>query len=996
TSTAGIAVAMVASTKAELKTFTITADPTGAAVILTTQPTAQFIGDAANVSSVLSTVMASPTLDVVANGVDASTVTVVIKDINDNLVPAAEVVLSADGTGNVYTQPVGGTDVAGGAIAPLASTTAEQKTVTITVEPSGNLVILSGQPTVDFIPDSSSVSASLSTAVANPNTDIIANGVFSSLITITIRDVNGNPIPNVDVDVSSTGTGNVITQPTAPTDAAGEATASMVTTAPELKTLSFNADPLGQAVILDIHPTIAFIPNISPSLSSALVTPRAGIVADGVQTALITVTVIDSFGAPALGQNVMVTSSGTGNVITQPAATTDVFGQTTATIAATIAELKNLTFVVNGLDTDLELDTHPTVTFIGDATNISNSLSTIVVTPSFGALANGVDTITGLVTARDVNGNAVEGQTVLLLAGGDGNTLVQPVALTDANGEASGTLSSVTAEEKLFTARINPGPQGVALSSLHTVEFIWPYTGARYVRVGGSDAATGESPASAWATLGMAASTATLGQTVYVGAGTYQEAITLATNGTVLSRIRFIADTSGSFTSDAGTVLIDAAGASAAITIDADYITIDGFSVTGASPGLGTGGGVLITSNALDTVVRHCRLYSNERGIHCTATYGVTVESNNISNNFAGDGIGLWIDAATNVLAINNLIYNHAGVGVVISGGASSIDVHSCTYFANGGDQVFVTGSGTSADLKHCVMADGLADGIEVSGGATATSSFNLIWNHVGLDWTMGAGDAVGDPLFINPFGGDFLLGGANAGDDAFQLTLGSPAINGGASSADQVILSTGSSMAECTTRLDGILDGTNPDGSTLNLGFHYGAQTQPLEALDSNDGRLFYGRTTELQLGCRAWDESATAWLSPKMTMPANRRVRWVVNHVSPLANNEEILAVLCDTGTAAELEVLSWTGVEWRKDLSLLAFPAADDRNFDLEFENDSSQGMLVYSDGSSTPLFRTRDAGTWSQPASLPLNDGAGLNPDLNNGVVEWIELVTRPNS
>ena len=55
-------------------------------------------------------------------------------------------------------------------------------------------------------------------------------------------------------------------------------------------------------------------------------------------------------------------------------------------------------------------------------------------TPSFGALANGVDTITGLVTARDVNGNAVEGQTVLLLAGGDGNTLVQPVALTDANG----------------------------------------------------------------------------------------------------------------------------------------------------------------------------------------------------------------------------------------------------------------------------------------------------------------------------------------------------------------------------------------------------------------------------------------------------------------------------------------------------------------------------------------------------------------------------------
>jgi len=999
TTAAGEAVAMVASTKAELKTFTLTADPNGAAVVLTSQPTAQFIGDAQNVSAALSTMMASPTVDVVANGVDASAVTVVLKDINNNLVPYATVALSADGTGSVYTQPPSGTDAGGFAVAFLASTTAEQKTITITVEPSGSTVILPSHPTVDFIPDSSSVSASLSTASATPDEDIIANGVFSSLITITIRDVNGNPIPNIDVDVSSDGTGNTITQPGAPTNAAGQTTASMVTTVPELKTLSFNADPLGQNVVLDAHTTIAFIPNISPSLSNVVVSPAVDVIADGAQTSLLSITIIDSFGAPALGQTVTVTSSGSGNTIVQPAGATNALGQTTATIASTIAEVKTLTFVVNGLDTDLELDTHPTATFIGDPGNISASLSTIDVTPAFGALANGADTITGLVTARDANGNVVEGQTVLLLAGGVGNTLVQPLALTDANGEASGTLSSVTAEEKILTARINPGPQGIALTSLPIVEFTWPLAGARYVRTGGSDSASGNSPASAWATLTKAAQTATAGQTVYVGSGTYQESVTLSTNGTLLSPIRFIADRMGGLTSDAGEVVVDPAGAAFGFSIDADFIEIKGFTVTGAGPGASAGGGVLVSAGAQGAVVRDCQLYGNERGVHCDSASDVTIESNVISNNFAGDGTGIWIDGASDVHVINNLIYNQSGVGAVISGGATLIEVHSCTYFANGSDQVFVTGAGTSAELKHCVFADGLADGIEVSGGATVISSYNLMWNHVGQNWlgmSMGTGDSIGDPLFTNPFGGDFMLGGSSASDDAFQLTPGSPAIDGGASSADQILLFSGSTMAEAATRLDGVLDGTSPDGGSLNLGFHYAAVTEPLEVLEASDGRLFYGRSTELQLGARAWDESADSWAPAKTTIPTRRRVRWVVNQVSPLANNEELLAVLCDTGTAADLEILTWTGEEWHKDLSLLGVPAADDRNYDLAMEQDSAHAMLVYSNGSSTPLFRTREAGTWSAPASVPLNDGAGPDPDLNNGVVEWVQMAARPNS
>lgn len=58
---------------------------------------------------------------------------------------------------------------------------------------------------------------------------------------------------------------------------------------------------------------------------------------------------------------------------------------------------------------------------------------------------SGTSTIT--VTARDANGNAIAGVAVLIASTSTGNALTQPVAPTDANGVATGTLASTVADE---------------------------------------------------------------------------------------------------------------------------------------------------------------------------------------------------------------------------------------------------------------------------------------------------------------------------------------------------------------------------------------------------------------------------------------------------------------------------------------------------------------------------------------------------------------------
>ena len=122
----------------------------------------------------------------VADGTSAATVTVVVRDVNGNVVPGVNVVLAAAGAS--VTNPAGATDANGTATGSIRS---------IHAGPNRSrpawFVALAQSPAVTFVGDASHVSATLSTATSSASA-LVADGVSSASITVTVRDWNGNVV----------------------------------------------------------------------------------------------------------------------------------------------------------------------------------------------------------------------------------------------------------------------------------------------------------------------------------------------------------------------------------------------------------------------------------------------------------------------------------------------------------------------------------------------------------------------------------------------------------------------------------------------------------------------------------------------------------------------------------------------------------------------------------------------------------------------------------
>lgn len=85
-----------------------------------------------DVSAATSTLLGAP-VNVVADGVAVSTLTVTARDLGGNVLPAQPVSLTVSGTGNTVGALTGVTDASGVFTTTLASTVAETKTVAATV-----------------------------------------------------------------------------------------------------------------------------------------------------------------------------------------------------------------------------------------------------------------------------------------------------------------------------------------------------------------------------------------------------------------------------------------------------------------------------------------------------------------------------------------------------------------------------------------------------------------------------------------------------------------------------------------------------------------------------------------------------------------------------------------------------------------------------------------------------------------------------------------------
>ncbi|MDD4857202.1 MAG: Ig-like domain-containing protein, partial [Candidatus Krumholzibacteria bacterium] len=132
----------------------------------------------------------------IANGADSIAIIVRARDAYYNGVGGAAVLIASTGSGNTLHQPVGTTSGTGSAEGSIRSTKAEAKTITATLD--GVDIVPSSDVTFTAGPFDAGVSS-----VAVSKATVVANGVDSTVVTVTVSDAQGNPISGSTVAIGA-------------------------------------------------------------------------------------------------------------------------------------------------------------------------------------------------------------------------------------------------------------------------------------------------------------------------------------------------------------------------------------------------------------------------------------------------------------------------------------------------------------------------------------------------------------------------------------------------------------------------------------------------------------------------------------------------------------------------------------------------------------------------------------------------------------------------
>jgi adhesin/invasin len=473
TNASGVFTTTISSTVAGVKTIsataaTVTSIPTP--ILITQQPTVTFIVVPPVADPALSTVTATPLTGILANGTDISTVTVTLRDVVNGPLANQTVMLSSTGTNNTFTPVSGTTNASGVFTATIASTIAEAKTITATADPTGTPVVINQTATVTF--GALPADPGTSTVTANPTTGVVASGNATSTITVTVRDVSSNLLANQTVMLSSTGTNNTFTPVSGTTNASGVFTATLASTTAETKTITATVDPTGTPVVITQTATVVFSPVIANAATSTVTaTPIMNILANGTAVSTITVTVRDAASNLLANQTVMLSATGTNNTLTPVSGTTNASGVLTATIASTTAETKTVTATVDPTGTPVVITQTAKMAFIAVPPNAPDAgTSTVTANPLTGITANGADTSTITVTARDAGSNLLSNVTVNLSATA-GAAFAAATGTTNASGVFTTTLTATSQGMKTVTAVLDPAGSNVTVTQMPIVDF---------------------------------------------------------------------------------------------------------------------------------------------------------------------------------------------------------------------------------------------------------------------------------------------------------------------------------------------------------------------------------------------------------------------------------------------------------------------------------------------------------------------------------------------
>ena len=363
----------------------------------------------------------------IADGAMANTLRARVTDAFGNALAGQTVSVLADNGATtaptVITEPDGTVEIS------VTSQTAGTSTVTASINSS------SLSRTVTFIADVRT--AQIADLVVTRDNSV-ADGAMANMLRARVTDAFGNALAGQTVSVmadnGATTASTVTTQP----DGTVEISVTSQTAGTSVVTASINNSSQSQ--------NVTFIADVSTAQIASLEVTQDNSVADGAMANTLRARVTDAFGNALAGQTVSVTA-GNGATVA-PVVTTQPDGTVEISVTSQTAGVSAVTATINSSTQSQN------VTFIADIRTAKIADLVVIKDDSVadGAMAN-----TLRVKVTDAFGNALNGQTVSVMA--DNGATVAPTVITEPDGTVEISVTSQTAGVSAVTATINSSSQ---------------------------------------------------------------------------------------------------------------------------------------------------------------------------------------------------------------------------------------------------------------------------------------------------------------------------------------------------------------------------------------------------------------------------------------------------------------------------------------------------------------------------------------------------------
>ena len=363
----------------------------------------------------------------VADGAMANTLRVRVTDAFGNTLAGQTVSVMADNSATVSptvtTEPDGTVEIS------ITSQTAGTSTGTASINNS------SLSRNVTFIADVRTAKIADLVVIKD---DSVADGVMANMLRARVTDAFGNVLAGQTVSVTADNGATVAPVVITGPDGTVEISVTSQTAGVSAVTASINSSSQSR--------NVTFVADVRTAKIADLVVTRDNSVADGAMANTLRVRVTDAFGNTLNGQTVSVLADN--GATTAPTVTTQPDGTVEISVTSQTAGVSTVTASINSSSLIRN------VTFVADVRTAQ--IASLEVTRD-NSVADGAMANTLRVKVTDAFGNALNGQTVSVMA--DNGATVAPTVITEPDGTVEISVTSQTAGVSAVTATINSSSQ---------------------------------------------------------------------------------------------------------------------------------------------------------------------------------------------------------------------------------------------------------------------------------------------------------------------------------------------------------------------------------------------------------------------------------------------------------------------------------------------------------------------------------------------------------